>query len=519
MGNFFDIDYEQEYLIDFLDDMNERISEIEQLSIKLDGSEGSDPIMVSLIGAINTIKNNANETQIIPLASALDSLENILSIFAQKELALPINFSKFIGAVSEVAVEMAEQAAEIQKVDFDLFSKIQNSLQPLSQCDAGGIEDTINLAISFLSNDNNNEIDGSIDLFGDDSSGDIDLFDDDSSDNIDLFDEPEKSEEPGTSDDEGKFFITSDGSGFFAPSYSQRSIENIQAFRLLADEAASKKNIDLTAILTLARFMNAAAKNPVDASQLEAAVYLNEIRHLCLNKCNTSFKHIKNIPAAPGWELASSIVIFQTLKSPNIQATDKSLGSQIINGSQILGICLQFSELTNFADNKETISNAKRKISQMTDKFSTHWLKIFLRLIDKVVEYTNKTSKPKPSTETIPPKRILCLDDDEITLMVFEHMLKKAGHIPVTVDNYDDAIKLIEIEPPDLILLDLNMPGKGGYWLIEEKHNHPIIKNIPIAIISGSKQDYGIDTTQVIGVYEKPVSKDTMLEIISKACG
>ena len=507
MSNFFDIDYEQEYLVDFLDDMNERTSEIEQISIKLDNSNGADPAIVSLIGAINTIKNNANETQIIPLASSLDSLESILSIFAQKEVGLPINFSRFIGCVFAIAQEMAEQAAEMQKVDFDLFSKIQNSLQPLSQCDANTIQDTISMAISFLSSDeDSSEADSSIDLFGDDGS-----------DEIELFDEPETASKETESD--SPVFVTYYGGEFFTPSYSQRSIEDLQAFRLLADEAASANGRNISLILTLARFLNAAAKNPVDASQLEAAVYLNEIRPTCPNKCAKAIAHMSIIPSSPGWELASSIVVFKDFKNPIEHTSNKSLESQLFNGAQMLGLSLEFTQLTNFSADKEAINDAKRTIAHMTNRFSIYWLKIFLRLVDRVVEYCNKTGQTEEKTTSISPKTILCLDDDEITLMVFEHMLKKAGHIPITVDNYDDAINIINKNPPDLILLDLNMPGKGGYWLIEEKNSNDALKNIPVAIISGSKEDYGIDTSQVIGIYEKPVSKDTMLEIINKGCG
>ncbi len=513
MGNFFDIDYEQEYLADFHDDILEKTSEIEQFSIKLDDSNGSDPTLVSLIGAVNTLKNNANETQIIPLASALDSLENILSLFAQKEFHLPLNFSKFIGAIFEVANEMADQAAQMQKVDFDLFSKIQNSLQPLGQCTSEDIEDTISLAVSLLSNtEDSSEVGAEIDLFGDDSVGEVELFD-----------EPESSNK-NESNIDGTVYITSDGSKFFAPSYSKRSIEDLQAFRLFADEAASASkekynNSDKIALtLNLVRFLNAAAKNLVDASQLEAAVYMNEVRPQCPNKCSPAMSKMVTIPGAIGWELASSIVAFQNIKKPEFSATDKSLGSQILNGAQILGIALAFVEQTKCSNDADIILKAKRDIAHMTDRFSIFWLKIFLRLADKVIEYTNKTSKSH-STKRVSSKTILCVDDDEITLMVFEHMLKKAGHTPLTIDNYEDAVKVINISPPDLILLDLNMPGKGGYWLIEEKKNNELFNNIPIAIISGSKEDYDIDTSQVIGVYEKPVSKETMLEIISKACG
>ncbi len=528
MGNFFDIDYEQEYLIDFLEDITEKIIDIEQIVYKLNNCSSTDASIVTLIGTINTLKSNANETQIIPLASSLDSLENILSLFAKQEFQLPDNFSAFILAIFEIAREMSEQAAEMQKVDFDLFSKIQNSLQPLSQCDTKSLAETISLSAALLSSEEDSEdeaSDNSIDLFEDenDSSnlGDVELFSNDDATltaDVELFDTTSPVDKTASNTahlNENNIYITSQGTQFFTPIHNKRSIEDLQAFRLLADEASAENHLKITTILNLARFMNASANNLVDASQLEAAVYLNEIRPVCPRKCAQQLANMTVVPTAPGWELASSIVVFQDLKNPDLKGTDKSLGTQIFNGAQIIGICFTFYNIAKGNHDPETILQAKKDIVQMRDRFSPFWIKTFLKLVDKVIKHLELYNN-QDATD-IPSKKILCIDDDEITLMVFEHMLTKAGHTPITVDNYDDALKMIEISPPDLILLDLNMPGKGGYWMLEEQKSNKLLQNIPIAIISGSKDDYGIHEDEVVGIYEKPISKNTMLNIINKA--
>lgn len=527
MGNFFDIDYEQEYLIDFLEDITERIIDIEQIVYKLNNRPSTDASLVTLIGTISTLKSNANETQIIPLASSLDSLENILSLFSQQDFQLPANFSAFILAIFEIAREMSEQAAEMQKVDFDLFSKIQNSLQPLSQCDASSLADTISLSVALLSSEEDSSDDApdiSIDLFNDENGSsaaeDIELFGEDDSTltaDVELFDtpSPEKIPESTLNIEQRNTYITSEGPQFFTPLQNKRSIEDLQAFRLLADEAAPNNHLKITTILNLARFMNATANNLVDASQLEAAVYLTEVRPMCPRKCAQKLTNMAVVPTAPGWELASSMVVFQDLNNPDLKDTDKSLGTQIFNGAQILGLCFAFYDIVQDNRDPKVILQAKKDIVQMRDRFSPFWIKTCLQLVDKVLKHL-ETYNNQNTAETS-SKRILCVDDDEITLMVFEHMLKKAGHIPVTVDNYDDALKMIKISPPDLIMLDLNMPGKGGYWMLEEQKNNPLLKNIPIAIISGSKDDYGIHEDEVVGIYEKPISKNTMLSIINKA--
>ncbi len=515
MSNFFDIDNEEEYLTDFAEDFEEKYLQYESLIISLDNQPITENSILPLVGTVNTLKSNAGECQNIPLASALDSLENILSHISQLSITLPGNFSELILAIFEIAKEMSTQAAEIQKVDFDLFSKIQNALQPLSTCEASNIHETLNLSIALLEQNDDTSQDNptknDIDLFDDDPSNNgVDLFSDDpSNDGIDLFDDAP----PATSQINS---IQQTGGPIFVPTSNKRYSEDLQAFRLLADEADTdsmghKPRMDT--ILYLARFMNAIARNPIDANQLEAAVYLYEMMPLFKNNTSQLKSKFTLIPTAPGWELATSIVVFMQSPLMDAKSLTQTLGTQIRNGVQILRICQRYYDLSCKNNNIEDIKNI---ITQMDNEFSTFWITVFLRVVDKVTVLLNKNNSPK---KEISPKKILCIDDDSITLTVFEHMLEKAGHIPITVDNYDDAINLINKIPPDLILLDMNMPNKGGYWLIEERKGNPVLSDIPIAVISGSEEDYGINEDEVVGIYQKPISKDTLLEIIEKACG
>ena len=70
-------------------------------------------------------------------------------------------------------------------------------------------------------------------------------------------------------------------------------------------------------------------------------------------------------------------------------------------------------------------------------------------------------------------KRILVVEDDEVNLMIAQHILGRAGFQVSTVNNGEEAVKKVSDESFDLILMDIEMPIMDG---IEAT---PLIRNIP----------------------------------------
>jgi CheY-like chemotaxis protein len=70
---------------------------------------------------------------------------------------------------------------------------------------------------------------------------------------------------------------------------------------------------------------------------------------------------------------------------------------------------------------------------------------------------------------------------------------------------------------PDLILLDLNMPGKNGLQTLEEIKQHRLFKTIPVLIFSTSKEQDEIDLCYKLGANSyitKPVSFDQLIKVV-----
>src|SRR5215468_11857089 len=80
---------------------------------------------------------------------------------------------------------------------------------------------------------------------------------------------------------------------------------------------------------------------------------------------------------------------------------------------------------------------------------------------------------------------ILVVDDKLDTLLLVRELLTSRGYHVNTASDADEALQVIEAEKPDLILLDVIMPGRSGYELCRELKDDPATRLIPVVMITG----------------------------------
>lgn len=84
---------------------------------------------------------------------------------------------------------------------------------------------------------------------------------------------------------------------------------------------------------------------------------------------------------------------------------------------------------------------------------------------------------------------ILCIDDDRDILNLLEKILAGAGYTVITAANGRQGISEALIRKPDLILLDIVMPGMDGYEVCKKIKDKEETKNIPVIFITAKKED------------------------------
>lgn len=114
--------------------------------------------------------------------------------------------------------------------------------------------------------------------------------------------------------------------------------------------------------------------------------------------------------------------------------------------------------------------------------------------------------------------KILIVDDDTTITELMKALVKLDGHEPTIVNDSLHAMEAANSVGPDLITLDLMMPGLTGFDLCELLRNDPKFANTPIIIISAKDDPQSREKALAAGAREyliKPFDVDDFLEKIS----
>jgi DNA-binding response OmpR family regulator len=80
--------------------------------------------------------------------------------------------------------------------------------------------------------------------------------------------------------------------------------------------------------------------------------------------------------------------------------------------------------------------------------------------------------------------KILIVDDDITITELMKALMMMEGHQPTTLNDSTKALDVVSKVNPDLITLDLMMPGLSGFELCEMLHQDPRFAKIPIMVVS-----------------------------------
>jgi twitching motility two-component system response regulator PilH len=115
-------------------------------------------------------------------------------------------------------------------------------------------------------------------------------------------------------------------------------------------------------------------------------------------------------------------------------------------------------------------------------------------------------------------RKILIVDDSPTERHVLNDMLTKSGYEVVASDNGEDAILKAKSLKPDLILMDVVMPGLNGFQATRAISRDPDTRAIPIILCTSKSQE----TDKIWGMRQgardyivKPVNRDELLEKIA----
>ena len=118
----------------------------------------------------------------------------------------------------------------------------------------------------------------------------------------------------------------------------------------------------------------------------------------------------------------------------------------------------------------------------------------------------------------MPIKKILVVDDSPTERVYLTELLTKSGFAVTVAENADEALIKLKGALPDLILMDVVMPGQNGFQLTRQLSKDPSTQHIPIIMCTSKNQQ----TDRIWGLRQgardyvtKPIKGDELLEKIA----
>jgi twitching motility two-component system response regulator PilH len=120
----------------------------------------------------------------------------------------------------------------------------------------------------------------------------------------------------------------------------------------------------------------------------------------------------------------------------------------------------------------------------------------------------------------MPIRTVLVVDDSEVDRHVITEMLVREGYEVATVGSAEAAFVRIRESRPDLVLLDIVMPGQNGYEALRELARNKDTRDIPVIVCSSKTQAADVHyVTEKLGARSyimKPVQRDELVSKIAR---
>jgi len=113
-------------------------------------------------------------------------------------------------------------------------------------------------------------------------------------------------------------------------------------------------------------------------------------------------------------------------------------------------------------------------------------------------------------------KRILCIEDEPETTNLVQLILNREGYEVLGADGGEEGLRMVKEEKPDLILLDLMMPGMDGWQVYQHLKDDEETENIPVIVVTAKVQSIdkvlGLQVAKVDDYITKPFRPEELSE-------
>jgi len=116
-------------------------------------------------------------------------------------------------------------------------------------------------------------------------------------------------------------------------------------------------------------------------------------------------------------------------------------------------------------------------------------------------------------------KKLLIIDDEELIRKMVALWFEREGFFVLTADNGTEGLRLAIQEKPDVVLLDIMMPGLHGFEVCRKIREQPQLSNTIVIMTSGKSYKPDIDKAKELGANDyliKPTDAGNLLSVVNR---
>jgi DNA-binding response OmpR family regulator len=113
-------------------------------------------------------------------------------------------------------------------------------------------------------------------------------------------------------------------------------------------------------------------------------------------------------------------------------------------------------------------------------------------------------------------KKILVIEDDPATSRLVDYSLRHEGYQVITASNGLEGVRKALSEAPDLVILDVMLPGMDGFEICHRLRSEPTTANLPILMFSAKAQEIDKETGIKVGADDYLTKPAAPAEIVSR---
>lgn len=110
---------------------------------------------------------------------------------------------------------------------------------------------------------------------------------------------------------------------------------------------------------------------------------------------------------------------------------------------------------------------------------------------------------------------VLVVDDEPNIVLSLEFLMEQAGFQVTTAEDGEQALESVKNAQPDLILLDISLPGISGFDVLEQLRGQPDTASLPIIMLTAHGREVEREKGMALGADDyitKPFSTQTLVE-------